>query len=44
MRILELEAALEAERSRLGELRRAQYRDTADGAAEGGNAPGEAKA
>ena len=34
VRILELEAALEAERTRLGDLRKAQYRDTADAATE----------
>ncbi len=34
VRILELEAALEAERARLGNLRRLQYRDAADAATE----------
>jgi hypothetical protein len=34
VRILELEAALEAERGRLGHLRRLQYRDSADAATE----------
>ncbi len=38
VRILELEAALDAERGRLGHLRRLQYRDGSDDAAAEGSA------